>query len=108
MGRHSGRAASLLAALLCALLAASAGDAASKSVAKPAVDPLEGAKAALRLKEFARAATELEANAKKGNTEAQYLLASLYLNGLGVSVDLPRARALLEQAAGQKHARAPR
>ena len=44
--------------------------------------------------------------ATRGDPEAQYRLARMYLDGRGVSVDPDRARSLLTQAAGQNHAAA--
>lgn len=44
--------------------------------------------------------------ATRGNPEAQYRLARMYLDGRGVSVDPERARSLLAQAADQNHAAA--
>ena len=94
--------------LLLAVLAAGTSLAAAVKPAKepPSVDALETAKAAIRLKDFGKAAAELDRFAKKGDADAQYLLGSLCLSGLGVPVDTARARALFEEAARQKHARA--
>ncbi len=71
--------------------------------AQPAMEP---ALAAIRLKNFQIAVRSLEPLAAQGNANAQYLLASLYRAGLGVTADVTRERSLLLAAAEQKHANA--
>jgi ankyrin repeat protein len=71
--------------------------------AQPAMEP---ALAAIRLKNFQGAVRLLEPLAVQGNANAQYLLASLYRAGLGVTADVTRERSLLLSAAEQKHANA--
>ena len=65
--------------------------AAALAVSRPA-EPLDGVKSAIRLKNFTAAATELEKLANAGNPQAQYLLASFYLNGVTGPRDPQRAR----------------
>jgi ankyrin repeat protein len=62
-------------------------------------DPLEAARAALRTLKYDQAIALLERAGNAGNAEAQYLLGLIYLNGVGVLPDAPRARALLQSAA---------
>ncbi|MGD9843077.1 MAG: ankyrin repeat domain-containing protein [Steroidobacteraceae bacterium] len=50
-------------------------------------DNLEPVRTALRLKQFQRAATLLEPLADASQADAEYLLATLYRNGLGVNAD---------------------
>ncbi|HYM34108.1 MAG TPA: hypothetical protein VET48_01870, partial [Steroidobacteraceae bacterium] len=66
-------------------------------------DNLESAKAAIRTKDYERAVKLLS---DQHTPSAQYLLATLYLAGLGVSVDNTHARELLESAAKQGEPRA--
>ena len=47
----------------------------------------------------------LRSGAAAGNAEAQYLLGSMYLNGVGVAADPQQARALLTAAAEHGEAR---
>src|ERR1700742_3445124 len=70
------------------------------------VDPLETAKADIRLKKFSAAAAELQRLATSGNSNAQYLLAVFYLNGLNGARDVTVARGWLEKAAAQGNVRA--
>jgi hypothetical protein len=93
-----------LVAILLLLLGVSSLDTANAS--KAPADPLEPAKAAIRLKDYARAAGELQGPAAAGDADAQYLLATLLLNGLGSAADVEGARGWLEKAAAQGHARA--
>lgn len=65
---------------------------------------LEPVRAAIRLKNFPAAALLLQTQAVSGNANAQYLLGSLYQNGLGLSVDEPAARQWFGKAAQQGHA----
>jgi len=95
------RSRGALAALLllgCCAAAAAALPAAS--------DRLDGVKKDIRLKNFAGAAASLQGLAAAGDAEAQYLLATFYLNGLNGPRDLAQARVWLEKAATQGHARA--
>src|SRR5581483_2815292 len=69
-------------------------------------DPLETAKSDIRLKKFAAAATELQRLAVAGNSEAQYVLGTFYLNGLSGPRDPAKAREWLEKSASQGNARA--
>ena len=73
---------------------------------RPAADPLEGVKTAIRLKNFTEAATGLQRLAVAGNAEAQYLLAAFYLNGVNGPRDVAQAKAWLEKSAAQGNARA--
>ncbi len=77
------------------------------SATPTATDPLEPAKAAIRLKDYGAAATKLTSLAQSGNADAQYLLGTLYLAGLGTAApDVERARQLFEQSAGKGSGRA--
>src|SRR5262245_35313424 len=69
-------------------------------------DPLESAKAAIRIKDYSRATVELERAAAGGNADAQYLLGTFALNGLVGERDTAKAKAWLEKAAANGHARA--
>lgn len=82
--------------------------AAQIAVAAPpaATDPLDGVKESIRLKRFAGAASELQRLAAAGNSDAQYLLAVFYLNGLNGPRDAAQARPWLEKAAQQGNTRA--
>ncbi|MEQ1582268.1 MAG: ankyrin repeat domain-containing protein [Steroidobacteraceae bacterium] len=81
--------------------------AADVSVRPYAAQPeMEPALSAIRLKNFQNAVRQLEPLASRGNANAQYLLASLYRAGLGVTADVARERSLLLAAAEQKHANA--
>jgi ankyrin repeat protein len=71
--------------------------------ARAAADPVEPARAAIRLKEYRVAVECLQPLAARGDAQAQYLLASLYRVGLGVAVDIPQARELLVAAAERRH-----
>ena len=80
---------------------------AAAAAALPAApDRLDGVKKDIRLKNFAGAAASLQGLATTGDAEAQYLLATFYLNGLNGPRDLAQARVWLEKAATQGHARA--
>jgi ankyrin repeat protein len=89
---------------LCCLVSLSAGAAPAKS-GKP-VDPVEPARAALRMLQFDKAKGLLTSAGLAGNANAQYLLALMYLNGVGVMPDPSRAHTLLESAADHGHAAA--
>lgn len=69
-------------------------------------DALEPAKAAIRVKDYARAANDLAKLANAGDADAQYLLACLYLNALVPSPDAGAARAWLQKATAQGNSRA--
>src|SRR5260370_18565496 len=84
------------AALCCAISLSAAGAPAKK--AKPQ-DPVEPARAALRTLQFDKAITLLNGAVKAGNADAQYLLALMYLNGVGIPADPARGRVLLQTAA---------
>jgi len=84
-------------AALCCIVGLSAAAAASKQI-KPK-DPLEPAHAALRTLQFSKAIELLSAADSAGDANARYLLALVYLNGVGVAADPARARALLQSAA---------
>ena len=101
MERHNG-VRSLL--VLVGAMALASGHA--LGAASSAVDPLESAKAAIRVKEYGRAAGDLEREAAKGNKEAQYLLGTFALNGLVTDRDVAKARMWFEKAATNGHARA--
>jgi len=78
----------------------------SALAAGPAPNSLDGIKEAIRLKQFSRAATDLQRLADAGNPEAQYLLGVFYLNGLNGPRDSAQARMWMQKAAAQGHARA--
>ena len=67
---------------------------------------VETARAAIRIKEFARAVAVLRPAAVASDSQAQYLLASLLRVGLGSTADPPAARELLLAAANRGHAEA--
>ncbi|MGD0503025.1 MAG: ankyrin repeat domain-containing protein [Steroidobacteraceae bacterium] len=91
----------LLTAICCALLVANALPSAAAAAARQmrVKDPLEGARTALRLLQFDKAIELLGSLGRAGNPDAQYLLALMYLNGVGTGPDPVRARALLQSAA---------
>src|ERR1700732_5502354 len=91
-------------AALCCAISLSAGAAAPKQ-SKPQ-DPVEPARAALRTLQFGKAITLLNGAGNAGNVNAQYLLALIYLNGVGVPADAERGRALLQTAAEHGHGEA--
>lgn len=74
--------------------------------AQVAADPIEPARAAIRLKNFRQAVDLLRPLADKGDPQAQHLLGSLYRIGLGAPADAAKARALLLAAAQRNHAAA--
>jgi ankyrin repeat protein len=88
----------LLCACACAAAAVSSGAAAKEA--------LEPAREALRTLQFGRAVELLSAAAKSGDPEAEYLLALVYMNGVGVAQDTNRAAPLLRAAAERGHAAA--
>ncbi len=69
-------------------------------------DPVEPARAALRTLQFDKAIALLNGAGNAGNADAQYLLALIYLNGVGVPADAARGRALLQTAAEHGHGEA--
>src|SRR5882762_5997206 len=85
-----------LAALCCAIGLSAYGAPAKQ--AKPQ-DPVEPARAALRTLQFDKAIALLNGAGNAGNANAQYLLALMYLNGVGVPADPARGRTLLQTAA---------
>jgi TPR repeat protein len=95
------RACARLAVTLVTLGFFAAG--AAFAAARP-VDPLDAAKLAIRLKNFGSAALELQRLAAAGNSQAQYLLAAFYLNGLTGPRDPAQARHWLEKSAEQGYA----
>ena len=84
-------------ALLCCAFNLSATAAPARQI-KPK-DPLEPARSALRTLQFGKAIALLAAGGNAGNPNARYLLALIYLNGVGVAPDPARARELLRSAA---------
>src|SRR5215469_11631517 len=107
MARHNAWAAAGLAlvVVLPAQMALSAPAGSAKSFGKSG-DPLESVKAAIRLKNFGAAQSDLQRLAGAGDAEAQYLLAVFYLNGLAGPRDVVQAKGWLEKSAGQGNARA--
>src|ERR1700685_928621 len=91
-------------AAVCCAISLSAGGAPVKPP-KPQ-DPVEPARAALRLLQFDKAVALLNGAGVAGNADAQYLLALIYLNGVGVPADPARGRALLLTAAEHGHSEA--
>lgn len=65
----------------------------------------DGARA-LAANRFGEAVRHLGPLAQQGNSEAQYLVGTMYLNGDGLPLDPPRAERLFRAAAAQGHARA--
>src|SRR3984893_10125221 len=85
-----------IAALCCVISLSAAGAPAKQTKPK---DPLEPARAALRTLQFNKAIELLSTAGNTGNADAQYLLALMYLNGVGILPDRKRGRALLQTAA---------
>src|SRR6202790_696897 len=85
-------------AALCCAISFSAYGAPPAKQAKPQ-DPVEPARAALRTLQFDKAIALLNGAGNAGNSNAQYLLALMYLNGVGIPADAARGRALLQTAA---------
>src|SRR5215510_1861037 len=96
--RYAGPCSGLASVALVALLAANAGLAQQS--------PSAAADAALRTGAFERAANLLEQQAKAGDPEAQYKLASLYRLGRGVEQDEAAAFRWMKSAAERGHAEA--
>lgn len=90
------RAGRWLASMACAL----------PLMAAATSDPLEPAKAAIRVKDYGKAVGTLGALADHGDARAQHLLGSLYLAGLGVAPDRTRAVQLYAASAAGGEARA--
>jgi len=65
---------------------------------------LEEARAAVRVRDYATAASIYRSLADAGDPEARYQLATLYRSGLGVEADPAQFRALLKGAADQGYA----
>src|SRR3984957_12315522 len=91
-------------AALCCVISLSASGAPAKQV-KPQ-DPVEPARAALRTLQFDKAIALLNGAGNAGNAKAQYLLALMYLNGVGIPADSARGRALLQTAAEHENGEA--
>ena len=58
------------------------------------------------MRDYGTALRTLDAAARRGDPQSQYLLGCLNLAGLGTAVDRGQALRLFEQAADQGHARA--
>src|SRR2546426_3595037 len=71
-----------------------------------AQDQMQDAQADILAGQYARALTKVLPAAKAGNPVGQYLLASMYLNGHGVSPDSDEALKWLTRSADQGYARA--
>ena len=69
-------------------------------------DPLEPAKAAIRVKDYTRAIGVLTDLSGRGHAGGQYLLGTMHLAGLGTAQDPAQARQLFETAANAGDARA--
>ncbi|MDH5410730.1 MAG: hypothetical protein OEY16_05030, partial [Alphaproteobacteria bacterium] len=67
---------------------------------------LDEAEAAIRVRDYAKAASILQPLTERGDAEAQYQLAGLYRSGRGVSKDHKIAFELLRKAASQGHVKA--
>src|SRR5215469_1872779 len=104
MAPRSARAAVRFA--LLALSAAGAAAAAGTTNTFGRTDALEGVKASIRLKNFGAAQSELQRLAGAGNADAEFLLASFYLNGLGGPRDVAQAKLWLEKSAAHGNSRA--
>ena len=91
---------------LLALSAAGAASAAGTTNTFGRTDALESVKAAIRLKNFGAAQSELQRLAAAGNADAEFLLASFYLNGLGGPRDVGQAKLWLEKSAAHGNSRA--
>jgi TPR repeat protein len=97
------RRAAHVALLLVALVA---GPAPAADRVAASADPLEPAKASIRVKDYGAATTRLTPLSEAGNPQAQYLLGTLYLAGLGAAPDEARARQLFETAGAMGEPRA--
>src|SRR5215469_8575675 len=104
MARRSVRAAVRFA--LLALSAAGVAAAAGTTNTFGRTDALESVKASIRLKNFGAAQSELQRLAGAGNPDAEFLLASFYLNGLGGPRDVVQAKLWLEKSAAHGNSRA--
>ncbi len=76
------------------------------SAGASAISELESARRAVRLRDFVKAVAIMTPIAENGDTEAQYLLASLYRAGKGVQTDRKRAFEWFSRAAQQGHKKA--
>ena len=94
-------ASTTLTLVCCAAALAAAGTSSAKRA--DTKDPVEPARAALRMLQFDKTISLLEAAVKSGNADAEYLLGLMYLNGVGVAADSTRARSLLQTAAEHGH-----
>src|ERR1700726_1314402 len=92
-------------AALCCAISFSAYGAPPAKQAKPQ-DPVEPARAALRTLQFDKAIALLNGAGNAGNSNAQYLLALMYLNGVGMPADPARGRTLLQPAAEHENGEA--
>lgn len=97
MGRPEAATGLGVVGVLCTMLWCPVADAGA------AAEPTEPARAAIRVKDFRRAAEALRLLADSGNSHAQFLLGSLYRVGLGVPVQQAEARKLFAAAADRKH-----
>src|SRR3984893_11055284 len=91
------------AALCCAVSLSANGAPTTQLKTRDRVEP---ARAALRTLQFDKAIALLNGAGNAGNADAQYLLALIYLNGVGVPADSARGRALLQTAAEHGHGEA--
>src|SRR5260370_30377902 len=97
----------LTTTVLCVLSFISCGDSAlAATAAKPSADPLEEARAAIRIKQFERAVGELRQQADHGSVDAQYLLGLALLNGLSQQADREQGSRWLRIAAERGQAEA--
>ena len=76
------------------------------AAAPKAADPLEGAKLALRTRDFPVALAKLQLGANAGNAEAQLLLGLVNLNGVGAAINRSAAESWLSKSAAQNNATA--
>ena len=100
--RFAPRCGALLACTMLLGIATSA----SPAPAKVTADPLEPAKAAIRVKDYTRAIGVLTDLSGRGHAGGQYLLGTMHLAGLGTAQDPAQARQLFETAANAGDARA--
>ena len=92
---------------LAALAVAAVLAAGELSAAAPkAPDPLEGARIALRTRDFPTALAKLQLGANAGSAEAQLLLGLVHLNGVGTAIDRAAAESWLSKSAAQNNATA--
>ena len=91
-------------ALLAWVAVAMAGDLAAAAPQTP--DVLDGAKLALRTRDFPTAIAKLQLSANAGNGAAQLLLGLVNLNGVGTAIDRVSAEFWLAKSAAQNNATA--